>query len=54
MVAILPMLSCRTESSRAAVADAVASPTPTPEIEIVSSAMRVHFEGEVFTLQHSS
>lgn len=30
MVAILPALSCKTESSNAAVGDAEASPTPTP------------------------
>lgn len=30
MVAMRPMLSCKTESSKAAVGDAVASPTPTP------------------------
>ena len=32
MVAILPMLSCRTDSRSAAVGDADASPTPTPKI----------------------
>jgi hypothetical protein len=39
MVAILPALSCKTESSNAAVGDAEASPTPTP---VNSSQQAVH------------
>jgi hypothetical protein len=35
IVAILPMLSCSTVSSSAAVGEAVASPTPTPGWSLV-------------------
>lgn len=50
MVAILPMDSCSTESSSAAVGDALASPTPTPIVPPVSSYLASKYDIQVVSI----